>query len=93
MTWSSGDAAGPAGQAEQAGETAGVLEMYADELRRLKRGLEDSAPAQWRSTAGRAFQQRLEGLAAELGACADALERAASARRAIAGSKQYEVWG
>lgn len=78
-------------QAQRAGEAAGVLEAHAEELGRLQHELGDTG--EWRSPAGRAFQDQLYALATELGACREALERAAAAHRTISATEQFEVWG
>lgn len=90
--------ASAAAVAQQAGEAAAELEVYAEELGRLQHELGGGGGVgggaeQWRSPAGRAFEERLHALAAELGACRDALERAASARRMVAATEQLDVWG
>lgn len=82
-----------AAQAQRAGETAAVLEAYAEELERLRRELGDAGAEQWRSPAGRAFQEQLHALAVELGMCREALERAAAARRTVSATDQFDAWG
>ncbi|MER2135939.1 MAG: hypothetical protein ABS910_14805 [Arthrobacter sp.] len=82
-----------AAQAQKAGEAAAVLEAHAEELGRLQRELADTGTEQWRSPAGRAFQDHLYALAIELGACREALERAAAAHRTVCATEQFEVWG
>lgn len=85
-----GDAAA---QALRAGETAELLEQHAAELRRLQRELGNEDEEQWRSAAGTAFRERVYRLALELGVCLEALERAASARRAVSAAEQFEEQG
>lgn len=82
-----------AAQAQKAGESAAVLEARAEELGRLQRELADTDTDQWRSPAGRAFQDQLYALAIELGACREALERAAAAHRTVYATEQFEAWG
>ena len=89
MAMPDGDAAA---QAQRAGENALLLEAHAAELGRLQSELGEDGPEPWRSPAGRAFQARLYDLAADLGACRDALERAASARRTVSAAEQFEAW-
>lgn len=81
-----------AAQARRAGEAAAVLEARAEELGRLQRELGDVGAEQWRSPAGRAFQEQVHTLALELGSCREALERAAAAHRTISATEQFEVW-
>ncbi|MEB7502876.1 hypothetical protein [Arthrobacter koreensis] len=90
MTVPGGDATA---QAQRAGETALLLEAHAAELGRLQGELGEVGPEPWRSPAGRAFQAGLNDLAADLGACRDALEHAASARRTVSAAEQLEAWG
>lgn len=78
-------------QAQRAGEAAAVLEAHAEEVGRLQHEL--TGTEQWRSPAGRAFQDQLSALAIELGACREALERAALAHRTVSATEQFEVWG
>ncbi|MBF4994478.1 hypothetical protein ITX31_10175 [Arthrobacter gandavensis] len=70
-----------------------MLEQYAAELRGLQRELAHGDEEQWRSPAGTAFRRQVDGLALELGACLEALERAASARRTVSSAEQFgEQW-
>ncbi|MGW9405012.1 hypothetical protein ACWGQ2_13720 [Arthrobacter sp. NPDC055585] len=82
-----------AAQAQRAGEAAQVLEAHAEEVGRLQHELGDTREEEWRSPAGRAFQDQLHVLARELGMCREAMERAASARRTVSATNQLEVWG
>lgn len=82
-----------AAQAARAAESAAVLEQHAAELGRLKSELGNRDEEQWRSPAGAAFREQVYALVLELGACREALERAASARRVVSAAEQFGEGG
>lgn len=82
-----------AAQALRAAETAGALEQHSAELGRLQRELGNTDEEQWRSPAGAAFREQVYALVLELGACREALEMAASARRVVSAAEQLGEWG
>ncbi|MBD7994734.1 hypothetical protein H9639_05420 [Arthrobacter sp. Sa2CUA1] len=79
--------------AENAGLSARVLEMHAEEIRRLQDEYSRFDPQHWRSGAGRQFLERLQDIIRDLSACGEALAAAAAARRELARTPQDKAWG
>lgn len=78
---------------EEARRAAVLLNGYASELHSLVAELARLDTGRWRSPAGTAFGQRLQGIVLDLAACQAGLERAAAARERMAAAAQIPAWG